>query len=119
MHPIIQGLMDIFDGFRHAHGTYSGHLASQEGGPKLKGRAISIPRDVTSTEWERHVAGEVGLGIIPIDENSEVKFAAIDIDSYGDSISKKVNIRIQQLKLPLIVCTTKSGGAHVYLFMRE
>lgn len=119
MHPIIQGLMGLFDGFKHAYGTYSAHLASEEGSPKLKGRAISVPRDVTPIQWEQHVTGEVGLGIIPIDQNSEVKFAAIDIDAYEAEIYKKVNARVQQLKLPLVVCSTKSGGAHVYLFLRE
>jgi hypothetical protein len=119
MHPIVHGLMDLFDGFRGAYGTYSGHLASADGGPKLKGRAISIPKDVTPIQWEQHVAGDVGLGIIPIDQNSEVKFAAIDIDAYEPNTPQNVNKRVQQLKLPLVVCATKSGGAHVYLFMRE
>lgn len=116
MHPIIAGLMTIFDGFHHAYGTYSSQLTPQEGGPKLKGRAISIPRDVTSVNWEEHVMGKVGLGIIPINEHSEVKFAAIDIDSY-DGILEAVNQRIQDLKLPLVACRTKSGGVHAYLFL--
>ena len=119
MHPIVQGMMDLFDGFRHAYGTYSGHMVSQDGGPKLKGKALSIPKDVTQIQWEEHLAGNVGLGIIPIDQNSEVKFAAIDIDSYGESTPWDVNKRLQELKLPLICCRTKSGGVHVYLFMRE
>lgn len=108
--------MNLFDGFHHAYGTYSSQLVPQEGGPKLKGRAISIPRDVTTHNWEEHVSGKIGLGIIPINERSEVKFAAIDIDSYSD-ILQEVNERIQELKLPLVACRTKSGGVHVYLFL--
>lgn len=119
MHPIVQGMMELFDGFRHAYGTYSGHVVSQDGGPKLKGKAISVPKDVTPIQWEEHITGHVGLGIIPINQNSEVKFAAIDIDSYGFGTPEGVNKRVQDLKLPLIVCRTKSGGAHVYLFLRE
>lgn len=111
--------MDLFDGFRGAYGTYSGHVVSQDGGPKLKGKAISVPHPVGPAQWEDHVTGKVGLGIIPIDQNSEVKFAAIDIDSYGHALPEAINKRVQALKLPLIVCRTKSGGAHVYLFMRE
>lgn len=110
--------MSLFDGFRHAYGTYSSHLAAQDGGQKLKGRAISVPRDVTVHQWEEHITGKVGLGIIPINENSEVKFAAIDIDLYGGELDK-INEQVHRLKLPLIVCRTKSGGAHVYLFLKD
>lgn len=116
MHPIITGLMALFDGFQHAYGTYGAELTPQEGGPKLKGKALSIPRDITTHQWELHVAGKLGLGIIPIDERSEVKFAAIDIDSYT-GILEAVNHRIQALKLPLVACRTKSGGVHAYLFL--
>lgn len=117
MHPLVAGMMNLFDGFRHAYGNYSATLAPVEtGGPKIKGRAVSVPQDVLPLNWELHIQGKVGLGIIPINEHSEVKFAAIDIDAYG-GIVEKVNQRIQELKLPLVVCRTKSGGVHAYLFL--
>lgn len=118
MHPITQGLMSIFDGYRKAYGLYSRDLKAEENGQKLKGRAMSLARDVTAEVWEKHISGEQGLGIIPINEESRVKFAAIDVDVYPLDL-EEVNRRVLKFKLPLIVCRTKSGGAHIYLFLRE
>ncbi|TAK94340.1 hypothetical protein EPO05_06495, partial [Patescibacteria group bacterium] len=117
-HPIIQGLMSLFSGYMHAHGIYSKNLQSQDGGPKLKGKAYSIAGEVTPELWEKHVSGEQPLGIIPIDERSMVKFAAIDVDTYPLNLVELTK-RVNQHKLPLIPCRTKSGGAHLYLFLRE
>ena len=114
MHPFIQELMLLFDGYRRAYGTYSRTLQEDEGG-KLKGRAASINGEVTVELWLKHVAGEQGLGIIPINEASEVKFAAIDVDQYPLDLVE-LNNRVRKHNLPLVVCRTKSGGAHLFAF---
>lgn len=114
MRELIPDLMMLFDGDRRAYGTYSAQLVQD--GDKKKGIAASLKGDVTVDLWIRHLSGMQGLGIIPIDETSKVKFAAIDIDEYPIDLIA-LNANIQRLKLPLVLCRTKSGGAHLYLFL--
>ncbi len=58
------------------------------------------------------------LGIIPINMESKVQFAAIDIDEYDLNLLD-LNADIQKYELPLVLCRTKSGGAHLYVFFIE
>jgi hypothetical protein len=44
---------------------------------------------------------------------------AIDIDVYSDIDHSRIASAIARAKLPLIVCRSKSGGAHIYLFCKE
>lgn len=115
MRELVPDLMLLFDGCRKSYGTYSAKLIEQEDG-KLKGKAATIRGDVTIELWMQHLIGKQGLGIIPIDESSRVRFGAIDIDEYPLDL-QKLNENIQRLKLPLVLCRTKSGGAHIYLFL--
>jgi len=65
--------------------------------------------------WEEHLAGKRSLGIIPIDENNQCRWGCIDIDQYP--LDHKLLVeKIRRMKLPLIVCRSKSGGAHCFLF---
>ena len=43
-------------------------------------------------------------------------WGCVDIDSYAGFDHKKLIDKIKQFKLPLAVCRSKSGGAHVFLF---
>ena len=59
------------------------------------------------------------MGIIPIDDNNQCKWGAIDVDTY-DGFDYKILIKkIVEKKIPLVVCKSKSGGAHIFLFVRE
>lgn len=109
--------MSLFEGFQKAYGYYSSTLVPDESG-KLVGKRGSLVGDVTVELWEKHVSGSQGLGVIPINENSQVKFAAIDIDTYPLDLMRLVK-DIHEKKLPLVLCRTKSGGAHLYLFLTE
>jgi hypothetical protein len=108
--------MLLFSGYSKAYGTYGVEL-TEEGG-KQKGLARSLKGDVTIELWYAHLMGKQGLGIIPIDESSRAKFAAIDIDEYPiDHV--KLAQDIARLNLPLVCCRTKSGGAHLFLFLES
>ena len=56
--------------------------------------------------------------MIPIDEDNLVKWGAIDIDVYSLDLVKLVQ-KIEEFTLPLVVCRSKSGGAHVFCFLTE
>jgi hypothetical protein len=109
--------MLLFDGCHTSHGTYGVELRD-DGGGKMKGKATTLKQDVTVEMWIQHLTGKRGLGIIPINDQSQVRFAAIDIDVYPLNLAE-LNQRIQSMNMPLTLCRTKSGGAHLYLFLEE
>ena len=108
----------IFSGLTIAYGQYQPGDRG-ENGIKQKGKAFIVRKPVTDELWTNHLEGQgAALGIIPITENNDCRWGCIDIDEYNfDHTSLVKNIR--NLKLPLIVCRSKSGGAHVFLFTRE
>ena len=112
-----QKLYNIFHGSARAHGSFVVENGSL--GQKTQGQAKTIKTIGASVNhWTDHLSGEKGLGIIPIDEDNSVKWGAIDIDVYSLNLEKLV-LKIEEFKLPLIVCRSKSGGAHVFCFLQE
>ena len=111
-------LKNIFQGLEIAYGQYQPGERGENG--KQQGKAFIVRKPVTDDLWDQDILQEKGpaLGIIPITENNDCRWGCIDIDEYNfDHTSLVKNIR--NLKLPLIVCRSKSGGAHVFLFTRE
>jgi len=108
----------IFSGLTIAYGQYQPGDRG-ENGTKQKGKAFIVRKTVTDELWTNHLAGEgAALGIIPITENNDCRWGCIDIDEYDlDHISLIKSIR--NLKLPVVLCRSKSGGAHVFLFTKE
>ena len=86
---------------------------------------LTIHKPVTKDLYEKHLNGEISLGIIPIRADGKCKFGCLDLDDHKkggikkDFNYKKLLEKIKFLKLPLIVCRSKSGGAHCYLFIKE
>ena len=109
---------NIFEGLKIAYGQYQkGDVAAN--GDKQKGKAFIVRQNVSDDLWEKHLQGEgPALGIIPITENNTCRWGCIDIDEYNFDHSKLIQ-SIRNLNLPLIVCRSKSGGAHVFLFTKE
>lgn len=46
-----------------------------------------------------------------------VRFAAIDIDDYPVNHAE-LSIQLKKWDLPMVVCNSKSGGAHIYTFFK-
>ncbi len=109
---------EIFEGLTSAYGQYiPSNVYSVNG--KQKGRPFTIKKPVTEELWIKHLDGkEPALGIIPINEKNLCRWGCIDIDQY-DFNHKKFIKKIKQKNLPLVVCRSKSGGAHVFLFVSE
>ncbi len=109
---------NIFEGLKIAYGQYQKGERS-ENGSKQKGKAFIVRKNVSDDLWENHLQGEgPALGIIPIREDNTCRWGCIDIDSYNFNHSGLIQ-SIRNLNLPLIVCRSKSGGAHVFLFAKE
>ena len=107
----------IFSGLDIAYGTYK--IKSERGDGKQAGQATVVRKPPTDDLWEKHLEGvEPSLGIIPIRADNSCIWGCIDIDQYPLDHKGLVE-KVHQLKLPLVVCRSKSGGAHVFLFTAE
>jgi len=104
---------EIFDGLRQAYGTFK--IESKSSSGKTQGKATVVRGERTTEHWEHHLSGQQSIGIIPINENNECRWGCIDIDQYNFDHKALID-KIQAAKLPLVVCRSKSGGAHVFLF---
>jgi len=106
-----------FHGLSRAHGTYKVNARDIKRG-KMTGKASTLKEEVTVAKWESHLRGEVGLGIVPINDESVCRFGAIDVDDYSLNL-EALEKRVSEAEFPLVVCRTKSGGAHLYAFFSE
>jgi len=107
-------IWELFSGLDRAYGTYQ---VQELDGSKFTGSARTFQQPVTQDIWDLHLSGERSLGIIPIRDNNTCVFAAIDIDTYPLD-HNVIESKIKDLGLPLLVCRSKSGGAHLYLFIK-
>ena len=110
--------IEIFSGLDRAYGQTQSREKNEAG--KLEGRSWLVKEHITINNWNNHLEGkEPSLGIIPIDDNNQCKWGAIDVDTY-DGFDYKILIKkIVEKKIPLVVCKSKSGGAHIFLFVSE
>ena len=113
----VQKFSSIFDGLKLAYGTYK--IEKQQANGKNTGRAAIVREPRTTALWEGHLSGKGrGIGIIPINEDNKCVWGCVDVDQYP--LDHKVLVeKIRKLKLPLVVCRSKSGGAHCFLFATE
>ena len=112
--PQVLRMAALFHGLARAHGVYE-LLSRKTGGKKVQGKARTIHGEVTHTLWAKHLAGEQGLGIVPIKEDNTCVFGAIDVDRYDLNL-QDVEAKCAALNLPVLPTRTKSGGVHLYAF---
>jgi hypothetical protein len=108
---------DVFPGLQLAYGTY--RVDRKQANGKNVGKASIVQEPRTAELWEGHLSGKgTGIGIIPINEDNQCVWGCIDIDQYP--LDHKLLIeRVRKMKLPLVVCRSKSGGAHMFLFTSD
>ena len=107
----------IFNGLQLAYGTYK--VEKQQANGKNTGRAAIVREPRPTALWEGHLSGKGrSVGIIPINEDNKCVWGCIDVDQYP--LDHKLLVeKIRKLKLPLVVCRSKSGGAHCFLFTTD
>jgi hypothetical protein len=111
-------MLSLFSGFSQAYGTYGSEDRNDTKNGKLEIRATArtIREAVTPELWDAHLRGKHPLGIIPITSDNTCYWGVIDVDKY-DLIHDEIIKSIERDRLPLIVCRSKSGGAHLFLFV--
>jgi hypothetical protein len=123
----------LFSGLPRAHGRYlvpAGAAPGRRG--KVEGKAWTSKHPVNHLDWVAHLSGDLvtvkdgdddltgtlSLGVTPIRDDATCVFGAIDVDVYPLDLPA-LQRDVVRLGLPLVACRTKSGGAHLYLFMTE
>ena len=109
--------MNLFRGYSLAHGQY--RVQKREADGKLSGRAVTVSEEATLKHFSDHLSGgEYILGIIMLKEDNSCNFGVIDIDIRGDVKLKDTLEELEEKirQTPLVMCRSKSGGAHLYLF---
>ena len=114
--------IQIFDGYRGAYGVadWTNVKIDPVSGKKKPDYRWNF-EPFTDQIFIDHLSGAKSVGIQPTNENSEVKFALIDVDpnNYVNYDKKFFIDKIQEFKLPLIPIESKSGGLHLFIFMKE
>lgn len=100
----------LFRGRETSHGEYRKHQGKEnrtaEGGP-------------TTEMFQRHLQGTgFVLGIIPVTQENICYFGGIDLDDDAADHAAIAGI-VEHAGLPLVVCRSKSGGCHLYLFLKD
>ena len=108
---------NIFRGLDRAYGQY--RVGEQKENGKQGGKAYITKGQITDQMWHDHLEGnDPSLGIIPIMDDSKCYWGCIDVDMYPLNLKELVQ-RINKKGLPLVVCRSKSGGAHIFIFTKE
>lgn len=122
----MRNFQTLFKGREDAHGHYfsiKGARATDRG--KLASKAESLNEPVTPELFQKHLAGEDRLGIIPVRKDGRVHWLVIDVDFYR--IGKKtlaqvggyLKIANAILGTKLVATKSKSGGVHLWAFLEE
>jgi len=109
---IVSRFAKLFRGNLRSHGVFD---------PNTR-RMRTEHSEATGQDYVAHLGGQMGLGLVPILDDATCWFGAIDIDAHGDAPDvnlQELESRVREKDLPLMVCRSKSGGAHLYAFGSE
>ena len=110
--------MAVFEGSSTAHGQTK--LGTQRRDGKTDAKSFIVKEPLSEELVKGHFNGSMGVGAIPINNENMCKFGAIDIDEYSEKITYTDIIKkIKSFKIPMVVCRSKSGGAHLFVFMKD
>ena len=114
---MIDRFIKIFEGLDRAYGQFKRNESRIS--IKVEGKPWVEHKPLQRQLWENHLMGiGVSLGVFPLTDKGTCKWGAIDIDIDGLDYEELLK-KIRELKLPLIMFRSKSGRAHVYLFMKD
>ena len=97
--------MAAFEGFSTAHGQTQ--ISNERRAGKQKAQSGIGRRPLTVELIAGHLKGEGGVGSIPINENNECKFGALDIDQYPLDLAA-IDKKLRKMKVPAVVCRSKT-----------
>ena len=114
----LANFQSLFTGNTKNYGQHTYQFTNKEG-EKEEGISKTIKdKLVTKTQYQLHLEGKQGLGIIPINEHNKCSFAVLDIDVYDVDLNIYIKA-IERNNFPLVPFRSKSGGLHIYLFLKQ
>jgi hypothetical protein len=108
---------DLYKGLDRAYGQWKVSNSVRDDN-KVQGRATTELGDYNVKLWNKHLNGNASLGVVPIQDDGTCWWGAIDIDEYPLDLNA-IEEKVRALGLPLITLRTKSGGAHLVMFLSE
>lgn len=109
----------IFEGFRGHHGTYGDTTVSPEGKVEIRKTAKTIKQPVSENLWQMHLNGERPLGIVPVNEEGMCYWGCVDIDKVNHENVVNIAKTIYKKCPFFVICKSKSGNLHAYVFFKE
>jgi hypothetical protein len=109
---VAERMLLLFDGNTRSSGRYD----------LKRDRCFTEEGPLRLANMEDHLSGKMGAGSVPIQDDDNCSWAAIDIDNHHTDEDIPINDLsdlIRTHRLPLIPCRSKSGGAHVYAFLEK
>lgn len=108
---------EAFSGRENVHGKFVPYT-NQKGGTKVSGKTRTLNVGATLADYENHLKGLIGLGINPLKKDNTLTFFVLDVDDY--TVEKlSIENKLESLGLKHVTFMSKSGGLHIYFFMRE
>ena len=129
----VQKFKNIFEGFNGGFGVF---YFKDSPGLKQKGKNYTSRDSLTDSIWLNHLNGTQfkskiikqngeefqcdvdSIGIAPTREDHKCKWGCIDIDEYPVNFIA-LNKKFRDRKLPLVLCKSKSKGAHAFMFAKD
>lgn len=87
-------------------------------GQKIKTKITNNEGTVDKDLLMKHLNGDFGVGVCPVNAEGKCWFGVLDIDFYQSKIKRVLHF-IKEYQLPLLPFRSKSGGLHVYLFLSK
>lgn len=107
--------------FKGKNNTYVRNELPKErpaNGEKVKTKITNNEGKVDKELICHHLDGDFGVGVCPVNAEGKCYFGVLDIDYYQPKIKRMLRF-IRDYQLPLIPFRSKSGGLHVYLFVKR
>lgn len=102
----------------HGQTALTGKTRDRDG--KADSKSFLVKASLTTDIWEQHLKGDKIIGCTPLVNEDRVRWGVLDVDVYQESNTIEDILKsVKEHNLPFVVCRSKSGGAHVYLFFSE
>ncbi len=107
--------------FRGNESCYGIHIPEAEDiaeGEKKKGKSFTKQAPIEEEHYAAHIAGDMSIGVVPINHDNKVSFMAVDVDVYPCNPSK-YSMLFFKYSLPFVCFRSKSGGLHAFCFFSK